>query len=51
MAWSLRARRNGVGSDSESRAGEDSKQIAEGGQRVDRDDGIGAERHGRTPLA
>jgi hypothetical protein len=51
MAWSLRARRNGVGSDSRGRAGEDSKETAESDQRVDRDDGIGAERHGRTAFA
>jgi hypothetical protein len=51
MAWSLRARRNGVGSNSRGRPGEDSKQFAEGDQSVDRDDSIGAERHGRTAFA
>jgi hypothetical protein len=49
MAWSLRARRSSVGSDSG--ADEDRKQIAEDGQRVDRYDRIGGERHGRTAFA
>jgi hypothetical protein len=49
MAWSLRARRSSVGSDSG--AGEDHKQIAEDGQRVDRDDRISGERHGRAAFA
>jgi len=51
MVWSLRARKSGVGSDSRNRAGEDRKQIAEGDERADRDDGVGSERHGRTALA
>jgi hypothetical protein len=51
MAWSLRARKSGVGSDSRGRAGENSKQITANDQRVDRNDGIGVERHPRTAFA
>ena len=48
MAWSLRARRSGIGSHSRRTAGEDAEEIGEREQRVQGDDRLADQRHVRT---
>lgn len=51
MAWSLRARRSGIGSDSLRSAGQGTQQIGQREQRVDGDHRFAHQHHGGTVFA